>query len=178
MARTAGNQLQIDYLAREHKEIIPLVNAQEKLPEITRLLGEYDGVLQRHESLAGNLGACPVGPILVKRFEKMFDAPPKILKAPSKETRVSWLDVAGLYQNNPNEFTLSRARNGHSIAQFNMKGCRVEISEEDFVLIASGLPQKLIPPQPILEDEEKELGIIDILERNVGQVIQLADQGV
>jgi hypothetical protein len=53
----------------------------------------------------------------------------------------------------------------------------VEISEEDYVLIASGMPQKLIPPQPIVEDEEKELGTLEILEKNLAQIVQLADQG-
>ncbi|OAP56302.1 hypothetical protein AYL99_09481 [Fonsecaea erecta] len=176
MPRTATNHLQINYLVRQHKDTIPLVTVNDKLPEIARLLGEYDGVLQRHESMAGNLGACPVGPILVKRFEKMFDGPPKILKSHAKDAHVSWLDVVEFAQNNPKQFNLERTRNGVRVCQFYTKQCRVEISEEDFVLIASGMPQKLIPPQPILEDEEKELGVMDLLDRNLGQVIQLADQ--
>ena len=45
------------------------------------------------------------------------------------------------------------------------------------MLISSGIPQKMIPPQPIIEDEEKELGTLEILERNLGQICQLADQG-
>ncbi|KIY02344.1 uncharacterized protein Z520_02482 [Fonsecaea multimorphosa CBS 102226] len=174
--RTATNHLQINYLVRQHKDTIPLVTVNDKLPEIARLLGEYDGVLQRHESMAGNLGACPVGPILVKRFEKMFDGPPKILKSHAKDAHVTWLDVVEFAQNNPKQFNLERTRNGVRVCQFYTKQCRVEISEEDFVLIASGMPQKLIPPQPILEDEEKELGVMDLLDRNLGQVIQLADQ--
>ncbi|OQV10605.1 hypothetical protein CLAIMM_14582 [Cladophialophora immunda] len=174
--RTATNHLQINYLVRQHKDTIPLVTVNDKLPEIARLLGEYDGVIQRHESMAGNLGACPVGPILVKRFEKMFDGPPKILKSHAKDAHVTWLDVVEFAQNNPKQFNLERTRNGVRVCQFYTKQCRVEISEEDFVLIASGMPQKLIPPQPILEDEEKELGVMDLLDRNLGQVIQLADQ--
>ncbi|EXJ59460.1 uncharacterized protein A1O5_12085 [Cladophialophora psammophila CBS 110553] len=174
--RTATNHLQINYLVRQHKDTIPLVTVNDKLPEIARLLGEYDGVIQRHESMAGNLGACPVGPILVKRFEKMFDGPPKILKSHAKDAHVSWLDVVEFAQNNPKQFNLERTRNGVRVCQFYTKQCRVEISEEDFVLIASGMPQKLIPPQPIVEDEEKELGVMDLLDRNLGQVIQLADQ--
>ena len=39
------------------------------------------------------------------------------------------------------------------------------------------MPEKLIPPQPIGEDEEKELGTLEILEKNLGGVVQLADQG-
>lgn len=174
--RTSG-QLQINYLVRQHKEVIPLVTIKETLPELLRLIGEYDGVLQRHESMAGNLGACPLGPILLKRFERLFDGPPKILKSHSRDASVSWLDVVDFAQHKPEQFNLEKMRNGVRVCQFYTKQCRVEITEEDFVLIASGMPQKLIPPQPILEDEEKELGVMDLLDRNLGQVIQLADQG-
>jgi hypothetical protein len=170
--------LQINYLARQHKETIPLITVNEKLPELLRLVGEYDGVLQRHESMAGNLGACPLGPILLKRFERLFDGPPRILKSHARDANVSWLDVVEFAQNKPEQFNLEKMRNGIRVCQFYTKQCRVEISEEDFVLIHSGMPQKLIPPQPILEDEEKELGVMDLLDRNLGQVIQLADQGV
>ena len=175
--RTSG-QLQINYLVRQHKEVIPLVTIKETLPELLRLIGEYDGVLQRHESMAGNLGACPLGPILLKRFERLFDGPPKILKSHARDASVSWLDVVDFAQNKPEQFNLEKMRNGVRVCQFYTKQCRVEITEEDFVLIASGMPQKLIPPQPILEDEEKELGVMDLLDRNLGQIVQLADQGM
>ncbi|RVX72572.1 hypothetical protein B0A52_03968 [Exophiala mesophila] len=174
--RTATNHLQINYLARQQKETIPLVTVNDKLPELARLLGEYDGVLQRHESMAGNLGACPLGPILLKRFERLFDGPPKVLKSHAKDSTISWLDVVEFAQNNPKQFNLERTRNGIRVCQFYTKQCRVEVSEEDYVLIASGMPQKLIPPQPIPEDEEKELAVMDLLDRNLGQIIQLADQ--
>ncbi|KIX07742.1 uncharacterized protein Z518_02396 [Rhinocladiella mackenziei CBS 650.93] len=174
--RTATNPLQINYLARQHKETIPLVTVNDKLPEIVRLLNEYDGVIQRHESMAGNLGACPLGPILLKRFERLFEGPPRVLKSHARDSNISWLDVVEFAQSNPKQFNLERTRNGVRVCQFYTKQCRVEISEEDYVLIASGMPQKLIPPQPILEDEEKELGVMDLLDRNLGQVIQLADQ--
>ncbi|KIW11691.1 hypothetical protein PV08_10993 [Exophiala spinifera] len=174
--RTATNHLQINYLARQHKETIPLVTVNDKLPEIARLLNEYDGVIQRHESMAGNLGACPLGPILLKRFERLFEGPPRVLKSHGRDNSVSWLDVVEFAQNNPKQFNLERMRNGIRVCQFYTKQCRVEISEEDYVLIASGMPQKLIPPQPILEDEEKELGVMDLLDRNIGQIIHLADQ--
>lgn len=175
--RTHGNQLQINYLARQHKETIPLCTSNEKLTEILRLIGDYDGVIQRHESIAGNLGACPLGPILLKRFDRLFDGPPRILKSHGRDVNLSWLDVVEFANNKPEQFNLEKMRNGVRVCQFYTKQCRVEISEEDFVLIASGMPQKLIPPQPILEDEEKELGVMDLLERNMGQVIMLADQG-
>ncbi|KEF50817.1 uncharacterized protein A1O9_13130 [Exophiala aquamarina CBS 119918] len=174
--RTAINQLPNNYLARQHEDTIPLVTVNDKLPEIARLLGEYDVVLQRHGSMAENLGACPLGPILLKRFERLFEGPPKVLKSSAQDSTISWLDVVELAQSSPKRLNLERTRNGIRVCQFHTKQCLVEISEEDYVLIASGVPQKLMPPQPFLEDEEKELGVMDLLDRNLGQIIQLADQ--
>jgi hypothetical protein len=177
--KTHSSHLQINYLARQYNENIPLVSSDDTLPSILRLISEYDGVLHRHESIAGNLGACPLGPILIKRFERLFDGPPKVLKSHGKEgTTVSWLDVVEFARNKPEQFNLEKTRNGVRVCQFYTKQSRVEISEEDYVLIASGMPQKLIPPQPIMEDEEKELGALEILEKNLSQIIQLADQGI
>ncbi|KMP07378.1 hypothetical protein CIRG_07059 [Coccidioides immitis RMSCC 2394] len=172
-----SNHLQINYLARQYAENLPLVSAEDTLPSILRLIGEYDGVLQRHESIAGNLGACPLGPILVKRFERLFDSPPRVLKSNGKEgTHVTWLDVVEFAKNKPEQFNLEKTRNGVRVCQIYIKQSRVEISEEDYILIASGMPQKMIPPQPISEDEEKELGSLEILEKNLSHIIQLADQ--
>ena len=173
-----SNHLQINYLARQFNENIPLVSTEDTLPSILRLISDYDGVLHRHESIAGNLGACPIGPILIRRFERLFDGPPRILKSHGKETNITWLDVVEFARNKPEQFNLEKMRNGVRVCQFYTKQSRVEISEEDYVLIASGMPQKLIPPQPIMEDEEKELGALEILEKNLGQIVQLADQGI
>lgn len=176
--KTQPNHLQINYLARQCPENLPLVSADDSMPSIIHLIGEYDGVLQRHESIAGNLGACPLGPILIKRFERLFDAPPQVVKQHGKDgPTVTWLDVVEFAKDKPDQFVLEKSRNGGRICQFYTKQCRVEISEEDFVLIASGMPQKMIPPQPIIEDEEKELGALEILEKNLQQITQMADQG-
>jgi hypothetical protein len=85
--------------------------------------------------------------------------------------------VVEFARNKPEQFQLGQMSEGIRVCQFYTKQCRVQISEEDYVLISSGIPQKMIPPQPIIEDEEKELGTIDILEKNLGQICQLADQG-
>lgn len=176
--KTHGGHLQINYLSRHFNDTLPLISAEDTLPSILSLIGDYDGVLQRHESMAGNLGARPLGPILIKRFERLFDGPPKVLKTHGKEgTSVTWLDVVEFARHKPEQFNLEKTRDGIRVCQFYTKQSRVEISEEDYVLIASGMPQKLIPPQPIAEDEEKELGTLEILERNIGHVVQLADQG-
>ncbi|KAM5444939.1 hypothetical protein MferCBS31731_000395 [Microsporum ferrugineum] len=173
--------LQINYLARQYSDTLPLVSTDDTLPAILRWIGEYDGVLHRHESIAGNLGACPLGPILVKRFERLFDGPPRVIKttpngSDGKESTVSWLDVVEFAKEYPEKFTLEKSRTGSRVCQLDIKHARVEISEEDYVLIASGMPQKMIPPQPISEDEEKELGALEILEKNLVYIIQLADQ--
>lgn len=173
------NHLQINYLARQYAQDLPLVSLDDNMSGILHLIGEYDGVLQRHESIAGNLGACQLGPILISRFERLFDGPPRVLKSNAKETpSITWLDVVEFARNKPEQFNLERTRNGVRVCQFYTKQCRVEISEEDYVVIASGMPQKMIPPQPIIEDEEKELGSLEILEKNMQSIIQAADQGL
>lgn len=178
LAKTHANHLQINYLARQSPEILPLITTDDSLPSLLSLIADYDGVLQRHESMAGNLGARPLGPILIKRFERLFDGPPRVLKSHGKEgTSVGWLDVVEFARNKPEQFNLEKMRDGVRVCQFYTKQSRVEITEEDYVLIASGMPQKLIPPQPIVEDEEKELGTLEILEKNLGHIVQLADQG-
>ncbi|KAL4934306.1 Zn(II)2Cys6 transcription factor domain-containing protein [Aspergillus undulatus] len=175
--KTHSNHLQINYLARQYSDNLPLVSLDDTMPAIIHLIGEYDGVLQRHESIAGNLGACPLGPILIKRFERLFDGPPRVLKSHGKDTpNVTWLDVVEFAKAKPEQFNLEKTRNGVRVCQFYTKQSRVEISEEDFVLIDSGMPQKMIPPQPIIEDEEKELGALEILEKNLQQIVQIADQ--
>ena len=178
VAKTHSNHLQINYLSRQFSENLPLISGDDTLPSILSLIGDYDGVLQRHESMASNLGARPLGPILIKRFERLFEGLPRVLKTHGKEgTVVTWLDVVEFARNKPEQFNLEKMRDGVRVCQFYTKQSRVEISEEDYVLIASGMPQKLIPPQPIGEDEEKELGTLEILERNIAQVIQITDQG-
>lgn len=178
VARTHGSHLQINYLARQYPDTIPLITSDDTLPSLLSLIGDYDGVLQRHESMAGNLGARPLGPILIKRFERLFDGPPRVLKSHGKEgTTVGWIDVVEFARNKPEQFNLEKMRDGVRVCQFYTKQSRIEITEEDFLLIASGMPQKLIPPQPILEDEEKELGTLEILEKNLTNILQLADQG-
>jgi len=172
------NQLQINYLVRQYSDDLPLISSEEPLPLILSLLHEYNGVFERHESLAGNLGARPLGPMIIKRFERLFDGPPKVVKSHGGDNvPVSWLDVVDFARNKPDQFTLNQMSEGVPVCQFHTKQCHVQISEEDFELINSGMPQKLIPPQPILEDEEKELGTLEILEKNVAQISHLADQG-
>lgn len=177
----SNQHLQINYLVRQYQEILPLISPEhDSLPSLLSLITDYEGVIQRHESLAGNLGARPLGPILIQRFERLFDGPPRVLKmnGKSENTSVGWLDVVEFARNKPEQFKLDHFKDGVKVCQFYTKQCRVEISEEDYVLIRSGMPQKLIPPQPIGEDEEKELGTIEILEKALAGCVQLADQSM
>lgn len=178
-ARTHSNShLQINYLARQYADILPLISSDDTLPVVLSLLSEYGSVLDRHESLASNLGARPLGPILMQRFERIFDGQPRVLKNLGKDLgNVTWLDVVEFARQKPEQFNLEKTREGARVCQFVTKQCRVEISEDDYTLIASGIPQKLIPPQPISEDEEKELGTLEIMEKRITALIQLADQG-
>ncbi|KAL8652318.1 MAG: hypothetical protein Q9226_004320 [Calogaya cf. arnoldii] len=172
-----SNQLQINYLDRQNQDILSLVSIHDALPVLDKIIASYDAVLSRHESMAGNLGAGLLGPMLHRKFEKMFDGPPKVLKNYGKEGNiVGWLDVVEFARSKPDQFNLEKTRDGVRVCQFHTKQCRVEITEEDYQYLASGMPQKMIPPQPILEDEEKELGSLEILEKHVSQVVQLADQ--
>ncbi|KAL8782454.1 MAG: hypothetical protein Q9195_009639 [Heterodermia aff. obscurata] len=175
--KTHNSHLHINYLTRQYPDPLPLISADDNLPTLISVIQEYDGVIQRHESMAGNLGARPLGPILIKRFERLFEGPPKVLRSHGKEgTTVGWLDVVEFAKNKPEQFNLEKTRDGVRVCQFYTKQSRVEITEEDYELIASGIPDKLIPAQPILEDEEKELGTLEILSKNIEHIVQLADQ--
>jgi hypothetical protein len=176
--KTANAHLAINYLARQYEEDLPLLSIDDSLPSILNLVGEYQGVLERHESMACNLGARPLGPILIKRFERLFDGPPRILKNHGKDgNTVTWLDVVEFARSKPEQFVLGQMSEGMRVCQIHTKQCRVQISEEDYMLINSGMPQKLIPPQPIVEDEEKELATLEILDKNLSNISHLADQG-
>jgi hypothetical protein len=173
--------LQINYLARQDKTNLPIVSATDTLPNILGILEKYAGVLERHESVAANLGCRPLGPILIDRFKRLFDGPVKVVHQAQGvfgAALVTWLDVVEFAKVRPQDFTLSESKDGGRVCRCRINQCDVEISEEDYVLIASGMPQKIIPPQPIEEDEEKELGSLETLEKNLSQIIASADAGM
>lgn len=178
-AKTHHDQASIDYLTRLHVDDLLLVTGDENLPTIMTLIDDYEGVLQRHESMAANLGAKPLGQTLMKRFDRLFDGPVKILYSQKEGAiNVSWLDVVDHFRMKPQDFNLLETRHGTRMCHVWIKSCKVEVLEDDFSLIKSGMPQKLIPPQPIREDEEKELGTLDILEKRLQRVIGLTDAGM
>jgi hypothetical protein len=185
-APKTSNQLSINYLARQLHEDLPLINKDDTLPNLLSLLSSYTSILDRHESLASNLGARPLGPILIKRFERCFDAPPKIVASHHKGAasnpddtthNITWLEVIEFARSHPAQFTLSTFSEGRRVCQFYypQKQLRVQISEEDFLFINSGRCQELIPPLPIWEDEEKEVGTCDVLEAKLKELTNAAD---
>lgn len=155
------------------------------MPNLLHLLASYSNILDRHESLASNLGARPLGPILIKRFERCFENPPKVVAShhkggasnPEEGHQVSWLEVIEFARSHPGQFTLSTFSEGKRVCQFYypQKQLRVQISEEDFLFINSGRCQELIPPLPIWEDEEKEVGTCDVLEAKLKELTNAAD---
>ncbi|TKX19354.1 transcription factor-like protein 24 [Elsinoe australis] len=177
------NAVQINYLARQSPQDLPLLSKTETIPNILDVLSSYSSVLDRHESLASNLGARPLGPILIKRFERCFDAPPDIIashshaKDTSETPQVTWLEVIQFAQSHPGQFTLSTFSEGRRVCQFYypQKQVRVQVTEEDFLFIKSGRCQDLIPPLPIWEDEEKEVGTCEILEKQLRELTNAAD---
>ena len=184
--KTSSQQLSINYLARQSQEDLPLVNKDDTLPNLLHLLSQYGNILDRHESLASNLGARPLGPILIKRFERCFEQAPKVVASHHKgaasdpETsphQITWLEVIEFARSHPGQFTLSTFSEGKRVCQFYypQKQLRVQISEEDFLFINSGRCQELIPPLPIWEDEEKEVGTCDVLEAKLKELTNAAD---
>lgn len=177
-----SSQLQINYIARQCIDDLPFVSKEDTLPGMLETLSSYTQVLDRHESLASNLGARPLGPILIKRFERCFDAPPRVIASHShaRESdlpQVTWLDVVHFAQAHPSQFTLSTFSEGRRVCQFYypQRQVRVQISEEDYLFINSGRCQDLIPPLPIWEDEEKEVATCELVEKALRDVTAAAD---
>lgn len=144
---------------------------------VKRLRLTIPGVLQRHESLAANLGAKLVGPLLLKSFEKLFDGPIKIIQTSFslEQSPPTWLDIVTFARTNPADFNLNDAGSGIKTCRFWTNGGQIEILEDDFRLIMSGGPERMIPTQPIPEDEAAELGTLNILEARLAMLIKKAD---
>ncbi|KAI4748678.1 hypothetical protein E4T50_01040 [Aureobasidium sp. EXF-12298] len=177
-----SSQLQINYIARQCIDDLPFISKEDTLPGILETLSSYTQVLDRHESLASNLGARPLGPILIKRFERCFDAPPRVIASHSHAggsdlPQVTWLDVVHFAQAHPSQFTLSTFSPGRRVCQFYypQRQVRVQISEEDYLFINSGRCQDLIPPLPIWEDEEKEVATCELVEKALRDMTAAAD---
>ncbi|KAI9653560.1 MAG: hypothetical protein M1831_005942 [Alyxoria varia] len=178
--RQPPDPVPINYFARQPEHSLPLISTTDSFAEAFSTLNRYFETLDRSESLASNLGARPLSNVLIDSFERVFSGQPRTLHTPkskdARESNVSWLDVVGFADEHPDQFVLIQTEDGSRVCQFTTHQCKVEILEHDWRLLKCGVPQKLIPPQPIAEDEEKELVTLDILERSVKEVTKLADQ--
>lgn len=137
-------------------------------------------MLGRHESFAANLGAKLMGPRLLKAMEGVFEGP--IITTPAQsvftQNPVTWLDIIEFSKTKPNEFVLTNAPGGGRCCQFMLKGVQVEITEDDWRMIVTGAldRNRLIPPQPLEEDETAELATLEILEQRLKVLIRKADE--
>ena len=141
----------------------------------------YLGVLNRHESLAANLGAKLTGPRLLKAMEGVFEGsitttPPQ---TPFTANAVSWIDILQFSKTNPNDFVLCTTMEGLRVSRFYLNGVQVEISEDDWRIINSGALDSFrvgASAQPLEEDESVELATLEIVEGRLQALIKKADE--
>ncbi|GAW15419.1 hypothetical protein ANO14919_048280 [Xylariales sp. No.14919] len=177
----SGNTVPINYLSKSLVVKLKLIQGDsDAFSDVLGLINEYEGVLNRHESLAFNLGAKLTGSRLLKAMEGAFEGsitttPPQNQFTPDP---VTWLDIVDFAKSHPQEFQLSSTSTGLRYCQFPLKGVQVEIGEDDWRLIVSGALDrfKLVPPQPLEEDETAELATVEIIEQRLQVLIKKADE--
>ncbi|KAF2970539.1 hypothetical protein GQX73_g3056 [Xylaria multiplex] len=173
-----GNAVPINYLSKSLAVKLKLIQSEsDAFSDVLGLINEYEG---KHESLAFNLGAKLTGSRLLKAMEGAFEGsitttPPQNQFTPDP---VTWLDIVDFAKSHPQEFQLSSTSTGLRYCQFPLKGVQVEIGEDDWRLIVSGALDrfKLVPPQPLEEDETAELATVEILEQRLQVLIKKADE--
>ncbi|KAF4943792.1 hypothetical protein FGADI_13168 [Fusarium gaditjirri] len=167
----------IHYLPRSNASHLSLVQGDaETFADIIGLIGEYENVLDRHESLAASLGAKLTGPRLLRGIEKFFDGPIKTTPLQPFSNPISWLDVVSFARSNPKDFTLVQKADGSRCCQFVLKGSQVEIMEDDWRLVWSGALDRFPLDHPLEEDETAEMATLDILEQRTSILYKKADE--
>lgn len=176
----SGNGAHINYLARSNSARLKLIQGDgEVFSDVLGLIGDYEGVLSRHESLAANLGAKLTGPRLVKAMEGLFEGSITATRRdPYNSDTVTWLDIVQFAKASPNDFTLTSNPDRGRYCSFYLKGNQVEITEDDWRLIMSGTLDRfnLAPLQPLEEDENSELATLEIMEQRLQVLIKKADE--
>ncbi|KAK4452795.1 hypothetical protein QBC34DRAFT_435156 [Podospora aff. communis PSN243] len=186
----SGNGAVINYLSKTNPNKLPLISGvSETFSSVLSLINDYEGVLNRHESLAVNLGAKLTGPRLVRAMEAFFEggiavSPAVSPRSPFQDSRPlphwnpNWLEVVNFAKSNPNEFTLTTTPDGRRVCHFVMKSSHVEITEDDWRLIMSGAVDRfaLVPEKPLEEDEDAEIATLEILDPGVQALIKQADE--
>ncbi|KAL2888115.1 C6 finger domain-containing protein [Ceratocystis lukuohia] len=168
----------INYLAQNSMEKLRLIQGdRDTFTDILGLIEDYEGVLSKHESLALRLGAKLTGPRLLKALESAFEGP--IVTSPSQtpyNRPVCWVDIVTFAKENPNDFVLTNVMGKDRVCRFNLYGYGVEITEDDWRLIVSGAVDRLMPQQPLDQDETAELATVDIIESRLQMLIMRADE--
>lgn len=156
---------------------------------LSRQLTALPGILNRHESLAGNLGAKLTAPRLLRALDSMFDG--SILVSPNLPAQSSfrdgrttpwysptWLEIVTFAKSNPAEFSRMTTVDGRRVCRFVMNNTNVEITEDDWQLIMSGAVDQflLAASKPLEKDEAAELATLDILDQRVQTIIKKADE--
>ncbi|KID95912.1 hypothetical protein MAJ_08130, partial [Metarhizium majus ARSEF 297] len=167
----------INYVPRANAERLSLIEGDhDTFSHIVSLIGDYEGVLDRHESLAANLGAKLTGPRLLKGIEKFFDGPIKTSSSQPVSAPISWLDVVAFAKASPGEFSLTTMPDGSRCCRFSYNGVLAEITEDDWRLISSGALDRFPLEHPFEEDETAELATLDILEQRASILYKKADE--
>ncbi|KAH7018272.1 uncharacterized protein B0I36DRAFT_37292 [Microdochium trichocladiopsis] len=175
----SAKQPPINYLSRAQSGRLSLLQGDsDSFSDVLALIGEYEGVLNRHESLAVNLGAKLTGPRLLKAMEGLFEGP--IIANPRQAMfgpdPITWLDIVEFSRSHPGDFVISNNAGGIRCCQFQLKGAQVEISEDDWRLIVAGAVDRFRLQQPAEEDEMTEAATLDILEQRLQVLIKKADE--
>jgi hypothetical protein len=118
-----NHHLQINYLARRDPIDLPIISATQPLTSINTTLHKYSGIIERHESVAANLGCKPLGQILIKRVERLFDGPVRVVGGgygPQSTPGVSWLDVSEWAKSRPGDFRTTDLGGGQRVVRFSI----------------------------------------------------------
>ncbi|KAK0390696.1 hypothetical protein NLU13_0199 [Sarocladium strictum] len=167
----------INYLPRPDQLPLPLIQGDsDTFTDIVSLIGRYEDVLKRRDSLAANLGAKLTGPRLLKGIDNFFEGSVTIISQPHYPVTVTWSDIVLFAKSNGDEFKLTSHSDGTRRCQFPCKGCQVEICEDDWRLISSGALDGLALEQSFEEDELAELAALDIIEQRASILYKKADE--
>ncbi|TEA19888.1 hypothetical protein C8034_v009834 [Colletotrichum sidae] len=170
----------INYLSKATAGKLKLIQGEpDTFSDVLGLLNQYEGVLNRHESLAANLGAKLTGPRLLKAMEGAFEGP--IITNPPPPygaAPVSWLDIVTFAKTNPEKFVLTTGHDGERTCQFYLNGIQIQILEDDWRLIMNGALDRfsIVSTAPLEEDETAEVATLEIVEQRLQVLIKKADE--
>ncbi|KAL6893315.1 hypothetical protein GGI43DRAFT_178469 [Trichoderma evansii] len=173
-----ASQPYINFLPRHHyAHLLGLLPGDlDTFSDVIYLISEYEGVLERSESLAASLGARLTGPRFLRGIERFFDGPIKTNSQHPFIHSITWLDVVTFAKANPDAFSLVTLPDGARCCQFMYHGLQVEIAEDDWRLIYSGALDKFPLEHIFEEDEAAELATLEIMLQRSSFLYKKADE--